>query len=53
MRPSIDKGAAFAAATAPVSRGFLDKYAILILAVLLLAVVPLTLDIFRLGLAAK
>ncbi|MBK8017183.1 MAG: urea ABC transporter permease subunit UrtC [Betaproteobacteria bacterium] len=53
MRPSIDKGAAFAAATAPVSRGFLDKYAILILAVLLLAVVPLSLDIFRLGLAAK
>lgn len=48
-------GSAARAAVASLSgeRGFLAKYAIVILAVLLLAVLPLSLDTFRLGLAAK
>ncbi|MBI1397702.1 MAG: urea ABC transporter permease subunit UrtC [Betaproteobacteria bacterium] len=51
--PSQESRSRMAAAIAPVSRGFLQRYAIVILAVVLLAVLPLSLDIFRLGLAAK
>lgn len=40
-------------AAVAVKRDFIERYSLLILAVLLLVVVPLTLNTFRLGLAAK
>ena len=42
-----------AVAGVAMERGWGEKYAFVILAVLLLLVVPLSLDVFRLGLAAK
>ncbi|MEQ1880436.1 MAG: urea ABC transporter permease subunit UrtC [Burkholderiales bacterium] len=51
MALAHEQGAAARAATG--GWGAADKYGLLILAVLLLAVLPLSLDVFRLGLAAK
>lgn len=46
-------GARAAVATLERSRGFLEKYSVAILAVMILVAIPLAFDTFRMGLAAK
>ena len=55
MQTHIESSSPARAAVASVgrSRGFLERWSFAILAVLLLAALPLSLDVFRLGLAAK
>ena len=55
MSEAAPQGAAGGAASARLAtrRDWTEKYGLLILAVLLLAVLPLSIDVFRLGLAAK
>jgi len=52
-RVRSNAAAATASAGSAVSRDWVQKYGLLILAVLLFAVLPLSLSVFRLGLAAK